>query len=81
MWKTLAIGYGTAALVAVAAYSASGDGLPFWIAFVWLAGAPLTLAAAGLPGPERQHSVPLTPMPRHLTRPLVKRRASATLIR
>jgi hypothetical protein len=60
MFKTLAVGYGSAAILAIAGAAIWGGGTLWWVAFAWLVGAPITILCAGLmsvlhlaPLPER----------------------------
>ena len=48
MFKPLAIGYGCALVCAIIGGQFLGGSLLGWAVFVWLAGAPITLAVGGL---------------------------------
>lgn len=61
MFRTLASGYGSAAICALAGAALWGGGALWWLSFVWLAGAPFTILCAGTM--LLLHLVPLTDGP------------------
>lgn len=61
MFRTLTVGYGSAAMLAVAGAAVWGGGALWWLTFTWLVGAPLTILGAGLL--MVLHLVPLSDRP------------------
>ncbi|MEL6387923.1 MAG: hypothetical protein AAFR00_11285 [Pseudomonadota bacterium] len=75
MFRSLALGYGCTAVVGLLGLLALGGSLWLWLAFVWLAGAPITLVVAGI-----QQSAP-TGVARSFSSQALKQQDKITVMR